>query len=90
MSKSILEQLDRLNNEIEDVSAVMEKSETFRAFNSWIQERHTESNIVCEINHYQELLSVDVQGTITKADSLLQIRYVDDKKSNKKSNKQIE
>jgi hypothetical protein len=85
MSKkdSILSQLDALSDEIEDISAVMEKSETFRAFNNWIQERHTGSNIVCEINKYQELLSVDVQGTIIKADSLLQIRYIDDKKKGK-------
>jgi hypothetical protein len=81
MSNSLLSQLDQLTGEIEDISAVMEKSETFRAFNQWIQERHTESNIVCEINRYKELLSVDTEGTIIKADSLLQIRYVDDKKS---------
>jgi hypothetical protein len=77
---SILSQLDALANEIEDISAVMEKTETFRAFNEWIQQRHTESNIVCEINKYNELFSVDTEGTIIKADSLLQIRYVDDKK----------
>jgi hypothetical protein len=86
MSTSILSQLDALNEEIEDITAVMEKSETFRAFNNWIQERHTESNIVCEINKYQELLSVDLHGTIVKADSLLQIRYLNDKKKSNSSN----
>jgi hypothetical protein len=84
MSKKLLEQLESLNAEIEDVTAVMEKSETFRAFNQWVQQRHTESNIVCEINHYRELLSVDVEGTLIKADSLLQIRYVDEKKHKRK------
>jgi hypothetical protein len=84
MSETLLSQLDRLTAEMEDVSVVMEKSETFRAFNKWVQERHTESNIVCEINKYQDLLSVDTEGTIIKADSLLQIRYVDDRKGKKK------
>jgi hypothetical protein len=88
MSENLLTQLDRLTAEIEDVSTVMEKSETFRAFNRWIQERHTESNIVCEINKYSELLSVDVEGTIIKADSLLQIRYVDDRKNKKEARPQ--
>jgi CO dehydrogenase nickel-insertion accessory protein CooC1 len=80
MAENLAEQLDKLTAEIEDITAVMDKLETFRSFNQWIQERHVESNIVCEINRYQELLSVDVEGTIIKADSLLQIRYVDDKK----------
>jgi hypothetical protein len=85
MSTSLLSQLDQLTAEIEDISTVMEKTETFRAFNQWIQERHTESNIVCEINRYNDLLSVDVEGTIIKADTLLQIRYVDDRKKKKRS-----
>jgi hypothetical protein len=85
MSKNLIAQLDQLTAEVEDVQAMMEKSETFRAFNTWLQERHVENNIVCEINKYQELLSVDVQGTIIKADSLLQIRYVSDKKRKKKA-----
>ena len=80
MSENILSQLDKLNAEIEDVQAVIEKSETFRKFSQYVQERHVDSNIVCEINHYRDILSVDVEGTITKADSLLQIRYVDSKK----------
>jgi hypothetical protein len=83
MNSNLLSQLDQLTAEIDDIAAVMEKSETFRAFNSWIQERHTESNIVCEINKYRKLLSIDVSGTIIKADSLLQIRYVDDRKGKK-------
>ena len=84
MSESILSQLDKLSAEIEDVSAVIEKTETFRAFGRYVQERHIESNIVCEINRYQDLLSVDPEGTIIKANNLLQIRYVDSKKSKKK------
>ena len=83
MSENILSQLDKLTAEIEDVSAVIEKSETFRAFSQWLSERHIESNIVCEINKYREMFSIDVEGTIIKADSLLQIRYVDAKKGKK-------
>jgi len=85
MGESILSQLDKLNAEMEDVQSVMEKSETFRAFGKWVQERHSESNIICEINRYQELLSIDAEGTIIKADSLLQIRYVDSKKGKRKA-----
>jgi hypothetical protein len=85
MSKSILTQLDGLLEEIEDITAVIEKTETFRSFNKWIQERHAESNIVCEINKYEDLLSIDNQGTIIKADNLLQIRYVDDNKRKDRS-----
>jgi hypothetical protein len=81
MSKtSILTQLDQLNAEIEDISVVMDKTEVFRSFNKWLQERHTEGHIVCDINYYDELLSIDVEGTIIKADSLLQIRYNDRKR----------
>jgi hypothetical protein len=80
MSKSILAQLDNLLEEMDDITAVIEKTETFRSFNKWIQERHTDSNIVCEINKYEDLFSIDRQGTIIKADNLLQIRYVDDNK----------
>ncbi|MDR1120046.1 MAG: hypothetical protein LBM08_03935 [Dysgonamonadaceae bacterium] len=83
MSNNLLNQLDKLTAEIEDVSAVMEKSETFRAFSQWLQERRVDGNIVCEINKYQELLSVDTEGAIIKADSLLQIRYTDSKKRKK-------
>jgi hypothetical protein len=84
MSDSILSQLDRLNTEMEDISSVIEKSETFRKFGEWIQQRRVDSNIVCEINRYQDILSVDQEGTIIKADNLLQVRYVDGKKGKKK------
>lgn len=86
MSESILSKFDKLAAEIEDVTAVMEKTEEFRAFGRWIQERHVESNVICDINLYQDILSIDVEGTITKADSLLQIRYTD-KKAGKKEKK---
>ena len=78
MSETLLKQLDQLATEVEDVAAVMEKSESFRAFNKWVQDRHVDSNIVCEINRYQQILSVDTTGTVIKADNLLQIRYVDE------------
>lgn len=78
MSKTnILEQLDRLTEEMGDISALVEKTEVFRSFNRWLSERHTDGNIVCEINQYDDLLSIDCEGTIIKADSLLQIRYND-------------
>jgi CO dehydrogenase nickel-insertion accessory protein CooC1 len=83
MSESLLKQLEKLTDEIEDISVVMEKTETFRAFNRWLSERHVDSNIVCEINKYQDLLSIDLEGTIIKADSLLQIRYTDEEKKTK-------
>jgi hypothetical protein len=84
MPKSILSQLDSLTAEVEDLSAVMEKTETYRTFSKWIQERHAGSNIVCEINKYREILSIDREGTLIKADSLLQIRYTDDNRKRKK------
>ena len=85
MSECILSQLDKLNAEVEDISAIMEKTEKFRKFGQWIQERHIESNIVCEINKYVDIISVDQEGTVVKADNLLQIRYIDSKKGKRKS-----
>jgi hypothetical protein len=77
MSEGILAQLDELSCEVEDIRKVIEKSETFRKFGEWINEHHSESNIVCEINRYRDLMSIDPEGTIIKADNLLQIRYID-------------
>jgi hypothetical protein len=87
MSKSILSQLDRLTEEMEDLSAVMEKTETYRTFSKWLQERHADSDIVCEINRYEDILSIDMEGTLIKADSLLQIRYTDDSKRKRRTRK---
>jgi len=84
MTESILLQLDQLSAEMENVQAVMEKSETFRKFGEWVNEHHTESNIICEINRYKDLLSIEPEGTIIKAENLLQVRYVDSKKGKKK------
>jgi len=84
MGRDILTELDELTNEVEDIRSVIEKSETFRKFGEWIHQRRGESNIVCEINRYRDLLSVDPEGTIIKADNLLQVRYVDGKKGKKK------
>jgi len=84
MDKSILLDLDNLNNEMEDVAQIIEKTEKFRKFSEYLQEHHIDSNVVCEINKYKDLLSIDVEGTIIKADGLLQIRYIDSKKSKKK------
>jgi hypothetical protein len=89
MSKPILSQLDSLIAEMDDITAVMEKTETFRSFNKWIQERHSDSNMVCEINKYEDLLSIDLQGTVIKADNLLQIRYVDEYKRKSGSSCQV-
>ncbi|MDR1865984.1 MAG: hypothetical protein LBR08_10490 [Bacteroidales bacterium] len=80
MQQSILKQIDRLTDEIEDLSAVMEKTEVFRSFGKWIQERHIKSNVLCEINRYRDFLSITGDGTVIRADGLLQIRYTDDRK----------
>jgi methylaspartate ammonia-lyase len=79
----ILAQLDQLTDEIGNVTALVEKTEVFRSFNQWLQERHEGSEIECEINRYADLLSIDSYGTITKANSLLQIKY-NDKNRNKR------
>jgi hypothetical protein len=75
MKQNLLEQLDRLNEEIGDVTEVIEKSEQFLKFSEYLTSRHTESNIVCDINSYKNITSVDSAGVITVADNLLQIRY---------------
>jgi hypothetical protein len=80
---NLLEQLDALNDELANVSEIIDKTETFRTFGSWIQEHHAGANIVCEINKFRDMVSIDANGTITKADSLLQIRYNDARKAKK-------
>jgi hypothetical protein len=67
----------------------MEKTEVFRSFNRWLQEKHTGADVVCEINRYDELLSIDSLGTVIRADSLLQIRY-SDTHGNKRSARKVE
>jgi hypothetical protein len=84
MSENLLSQLDKLAGEVEDATAVIDKLEKFQVYNKWVQERHEESNVLMEINRYQEILSVDPDGTVIKADNLLQIRYTDSRKSKKK------
>jgi hypothetical protein len=74
---NLLDEITALTDEVENVSDIVERTETLRKFGQWIQERHTESDIVCEINRYRELLQIDPHGTIIKADTLLQIRYTD-------------
>jgi len=77
MAKNLLDQLDRLNEEIGNVSEVIEKSEQYFKFSEYLSSRHIDSNVICDINRYQNITQVDPSGIITIADNLLQIRYSD-------------
>ena len=77
MEDNLLTQIDELTGEVENLTAVMEKTETFRAFNQWVAERYSRKDVLMEINRYKNYLSVNPEGLV-KADTLLQIRYTDE------------
>jgi hypothetical protein len=87
MEQNLLSQLDELTNEVEDLSLVIEKTEKFRAFNSWLQQKHRINDVLCEVNRYEELVSIDTDGTITKAKSLLQIKYNEQYRAKRRADK---
>lgn len=78
---TLLEQLDNFTEEIGDLTQIVEHTETLRQFRYYCKQKHKLNNVICEINRYEDLVSIDAQGSVIKADNLIQIRYVDPDKS---------
>jgi hypothetical protein len=78
---TLLDQLDELNSRVGDMADIMEAAEPFYKYSEFLQTRHTESNVICDINAYKNFTSIDPSGIITTAESLLQIRYTDKNKN---------